>query len=304
MDVLPNTRKVTATAAGLFAVTALIYWLFVEPTVSEIAIPDSQASIDRGRYLVDAGGCVSCHEGDSDPQSLSGGMALETEFGTFFVSNITPDPATGIGDWSGRDFLLALKHGRSPGGGFYFPAFPYRSYAGMTDQDALDLAAYLMSLPAVEFNVPSQDVPVWLHRWMLAGWNKLAAILQPRLVEHPDPTIARGAYLARHLGHCGECHTPRNSLGIPDLGREFAGASLGDDDVEAIDSQALEEWTEEDFTHFLFLGVKPDGEFVGGEMEKVVEHNTSRLTEDDQKAIAAFFKRHQSLSNSGNALAE
>ena len=82
---------------------------------------------------------------------------------------------------------------------------------------------------------------------------------------------------------------------MPDLRREFAGATLGDGKgdgkVEAIDSEALAEWTEEDLGYFLFLGVKPDGEFVGGEMENVIEHNTSKLTLDDRQAIAAFLKR-------------
>lgn len=290
LKVTVSKRTVVATAL-LVTTVVLSYWLFALPYVADVAIPDSAQAIERGRYLVDAGGCVSCHEGTEGAQSLSGGLALESEFGTFYVPNITPDRATGIGDWNGRDFLLALKQGRKPGGGFYYPAFPYPAYAGMTDRDALDIAAYLMSLPAVEFSAREHEVPTWLRRWTLAGWNKLAMISQPQLSEETDPKLARGAYLARHLGHCGECHTPRNSLGIPDLNREFAGARLGDDDVEAIDDEALAQWTEEDFAFFLFLGVKPDGEFVGGEMEKVVEHNTSKLTAEDQQALAAFFLR-------------
>ena len=83
----------------------------------------------------------------------------------------------------------------------------------------------------------------------------------PDFPEEADVKVARGAYLARSLGHCGECHTPRNLLGIPDYRREFAGAPLGDGEVEAIDGEALAEWTEEDLGYFLFLGVKPDGEF-------------------------------------------
>ncbi len=284
-------RRTVTTTAGLIIAAVVLVWLFAVPQAPDLAIPDSADSVERGRYLVDAGGCVSCHEGTEDPQSLSGGLALESDFGTFYVPNITPDSATGIGTWSGRDFLLAIKHGRGPRGSFYFPAFPYLSYAGMTDEDVLDVAAYLMTLPAVEFTAPAHEVPVWLWRWTLAGWNKLAGWLQPKLAQETDPVVARGAYLARHLGHCGECHTPRNSLGIPDFNREFTGAPLGDGEVEAIDAEGLADWTEGDFVFFLFLGVKPDGEFVGGEMEKVIEHNTSKLTKEDQRALAAFFKR-------------
>jgi len=269
----------------------VLYWLFARPPVVDADIPDSMAAIERGRYLVDAGGCVSCHEGVENPESLSGGLALESEFGTFYASNITPDEVTGIGTWTGSDFLLALKHGRSPDGSFYYPAFPYPSYSGLTDEDALDIAAYLKSLPAVKFNPPVPDVPVWLSRWTLAGWNRLAVLGKSTVPEETDDRIARGAYLARSLGHCGECHTPRNTLGIPDFEQEFAGARLGDKDIEAIDAEALAEWTEKDVLFLMSLGMKPDGDFVGGEMEKVIEHNTSKLTREDQEALAAFLKR-------------
>ena len=103
--------------------------------------------------------------------------------------------------------------------------------------------------------------------------------------------VARGAYLARHLGHCGECHTPRNGLGIPDMAREFGGGMLAEGKVEAIDAEALGDWSEDAFALFLTLGLKPDGEFVGGKMEPVIEHNTSRLTKEDREALVAFFLR-------------
>lgn len=290
-EVLGYVVKKAVIIALAVTIVAVLYWLFATPQVADLTIPNSPASIERGRYLVAAGGCVSCHEGTEHPQSLSGGLALESEFGTFFVSNITPDEATGIGGWEGKDFLLALQHGRSSEDGFYYPAFPYLSYSAMADEDVLDIAAYLMSLPAVKFAPPGHDVPIWLSRWTLAIWNKLAVRSRPQLSRSNDAEVVRGAYLARGLGHCGECHTPRNALGIPDLSREFAGASLGADEVEAIDAQALEDWTEEDLVFLFSLGFKPDGEFVGGDMETVVEHNTSKLTAGDQQAIAAFLKR-------------
>ncbi|MCZ6869364.1 MAG: cytochrome c [Gammaproteobacteria bacterium] len=275
----------------LAVVCGMLYWLFATPGVADVDVPNGSESIDRGRYLVDAGGCVSCHAGTEHPESLSGGLALEHEFGTFYVSNITPDAATGIGNWKAEDFLRALKHGRSPGGGFYYPAFPYPSYGGLTDQDVLDIAAYLMSLPAVEFRIPQAEVPFWLPRWTIAFWNRLANLSSSALPEETDARIARGAYLAHTLGHCGECHTPRNAVGIPDFEREFAGATLGESEADAIDAAALQKWTQEDFAFFLMLGAKPDGEFVGGEMEQVIEHNTSKLTLADRQALAAFFKR-------------
>lgn len=277
---------------GMAVLIVLVgYWMFATPSVDGQVIPNSPAAIARGEYLVSAGGCRGCHQGLEASDSLSGGLALESEFGTFYVPNITPDTESGIGGWQAEDFLLAMKHGRSPDGSFYYPAFPYRAYAGLSDEDVLLIAAYLLAQAPVESDVPPHVTPFWLARWMMAGWNVLADVLQPDFEPLSPPELVRGAYLARHLGHCGECHTPRNSLGIPDLRQEFAGATLGDDHVEAIDGEALSGWTAEDFAFFLFLGMKPDGEYVGGKMEPVIEHNTSRLTEEDRQAISMFFKR-------------
>ena len=156
------------------------------------------------------------------------------------------------------------------------------------------MAAYLMSLQPVSMRVPEPNIPSWLARWMVAGWNKLADLSGPPNEVYEDDLIERGAYLARNLGHCGECHTPRNGLGILDYSREFAGAELGDEIIEPIDGAALEEWTTNNFDIFLLLGLKPNGEFVGGDMNEVIEHNTSKLTDADRDALAAFFTRHNS----------
>lgn len=278
--------------AGLVSI-----WLFAPPNISSAnQIPDSVEAIERGEYLLIAGGCISCHRGQTEDTSeaLSGGLALETDFGTFYAPNITPDIETGIGSWQARDFIAALKHGRTPTGNFYYPAFPYRAYSGMTDEDVLDMAAYLMSLQPLSNVVPEPETPAWLFRRIVAGWNALADISQPELEQFDNELLARGAYLARNLGHCGECHTPRNGLGIPDYNREYAGAEIGEEVIEAIDAEALEEWTTNNFDIFLLLGLKPGGEFVGGDMNEVIEHNTSKLTDEDRDALAAFFTRQRS----------
>lgn len=268
------------------------YYVLQFPNVAESKLPTGSDAIKRGEYLVNAGGCISCHQdAAAETLHLSGGLAIESEFGIFYAPNITPDIRTGIGAWSAKEFLLAMQHGRSPGGGFYFPAFPYRSYAGLRDSDVLDIAAYLMSMPPVSSVVPEHETPFWLSSWMMVGWNILADLQDVSSESFDDPELERGAYLARNLGHCGECHTPRNALGIPNWPREFSGAELSDGHVEAIDTAALAGWTKEDFAFFLFVGMTPDGEYVGGEMESVIEHNTSKLTDEDRQALASFFTR-------------
>ena len=288
-----ESRKPLIYGFLVLAVLLVGIWLFAHPSVpADAALPTSQEAIDRGEYLVTAGGCISCHRSEEDGESFGGGLALETDFGTFYAPNITPDVETGIGNWDGHDFLLALQHGRTPSGNYYYPVFPYRAYAGLSQQDVLDIGAYLMSLEPVSYQAPSPQTPIWLARWAVVGWNILADLSRGEPQQFDDELLARGAYLAKNLGHCSECHTPRNSLGILDSGREYAGAEIGEETIEAIDAEALAEWSTNNFDLFLLIGLKPDGEFVGGDMNEVIEHNTSKLTDEDRDALAAYFTRH------------
>jgi mono/diheme cytochrome c family protein len=283
-----NKKRATRWAVVAVVVLGLAFWVFHLPAVGNPAIPTDAASIARGAYVYNAAGCASCHqeEGAAGP---TGGHELESPFGgSFFAPNITPDESTGIGGWTGRDFLRALKHGRSPRGGFYWPAFPYRSYKDMTDQDVLDLAAYLMTQPAIRNEVQDHDLPGWQFSWMMAGWNIMANFLEGKPPAVPeDPQIQRGAYLARALGHCRECHTPRNSLGMMQHAQEFKGSEIVGADISPT---GLAEWTTDDFLGLLQLGMTASFDYVGGEMADVVKH-TSLLSEEDQQAYAAFFLR-------------
>jgi mono/diheme cytochrome c family protein len=295
-----NKKTKTLLVVAL-VVLAVVYWVFALPSVDNPEIATDAASIERGAYLYQAGGCGSCHE-PAGAEGPSGGYEIESPFGgTFHVPNITPDAETGIGGWTGRDFLLAMKHGRKPSGGFYWPAFPYRSYKGMSDEEVLDLAAYLQSIPAISNEVVPHDLPAWQFSWQMAGWNIMANFLEgtPPAISD-DPQIQRGAYLARVMGHCGECHTPRNALGITQLGSEFAGVDMVAPEINPV---ALSSWSQEDFVALLQLGMTPNFDFVGGEMEDVIKH-TSQLTEEDQAAYAAFFTRDDPESGSEGATAE
>jgi mono/diheme cytochrome c family protein len=282
-----NKKAIRLAVVGV-VLLGLIYWVFRLPSVGNPVLATDAGSIARGAYLYNAAGCASCHQ-ETGAAGPTGGHELESPFGgSFFAPNITPDEATGIGGWSGRDFLRAVKHGRSPGGGYYWPAFPYRSYKHMTDQDVLDVGAYLMSLPAIRNEVPDHDLPGWQFSGMMAGWNIMANMLEgtpPAVAE--DPVIQRGAYLARALGHCGECHTPRNSLGMMQQAQEFQGSEIVGVDVSPT---GLAEWTSDDFLGLLQIGMTAEFDFVGGEMAEVVEH-TSLLSQEDQDAYAAFFTR-------------
>jgi mono/diheme cytochrome c family protein len=278
---------------GVSAVVVLgvLYGVFHMPSVSDAELPTGPEAIAHGKYIFNAGGCGGCHQPEGTTAPVGGyEIKVEKPFpSTFHVPNITPDPETGIGGWTGKDFLHALKHGRKPNGGFYFPAFPYRSYKDMTDKDVLDVGAYLMSLPPVKHAVPAHEIPAWQFRWMMSGWNIMANVMEGKEPAIPadDAQIKRGAYLARALGHCGECHTPRNGLGIMQRSQEYAGIK---DIAPDINAAGVGHWTADDFVAFLQFGITASFDYVGGEMADVIEH-TALLTEEDQRAYAAFFTR-------------
>jgi mono/diheme cytochrome c family protein len=248
----------------------------------------------RGEYVIAAAGCVACHTVPKDGAFLAGGRELKTDFGSFFTPNITPDPETGIGSWSDEDFIRALREGISPDGGHYYPTFPYTSYTRMTRQDMVDLKAYLDSVPAVRNPVLDHDLPFPFGiRASMIGWQLMFFNDDPFV---PDPGQSdawnRGAYLVNGPGHCGECHTPRNILGVVDADRPLAGNSNGPDGDAVPNitpgSGGIGEWSEEDIVSFLEIGITPDSDFVGGAMTDVVAESTSKLTANDLQAIATY----------------
>ncbi len=259
---------------------------------------DPPAAVERGRYLVHAGGCLSCHTADRpDAIPLAGGRAIATAFGTFHAPNLTPDRSTGIGGWTDEDLGRALREGIAPDGRYYYPVFPYPAYTGMSDADVAAIGAYLRSLKPVRQATPEHDLPWYLSsRRVMLGWN-LLNFSAGRFV--PDRSRSaewnRGAYLVRHLGHCGECHTPRNALGAPDRDRDLAGNPEGPDgekipDITQDRDSGIGRWSRDEIVMFLEYGVLPDGDFAGSSMSDVISDNTAQLTPEDRGAIATYLK--------------
>jgi mono/diheme cytochrome c family protein len=262
------------------------------------ALQADEALVERGKYLIHAGGCVTCHTAeDDDAVPLAGGRALKSPFGTFYSPNITPERQTGIGDWSDEDFVRAFWDGVNPSGEDYFPAFPFTSYTGVARDDLLAMKAYLFSLEPIEKANREHDLPFMTSsRRAAAAWK--ARYFSAGRFE-PDPGQSdewnRGAYLVRHLGHCGECHTPRSRLGAIRDTHELRGNPDGPGEekipnITADPDDGIGRWTLKDIEYFLDIGMLPDGDFTGGSMSAVIEDNTSQLTSEDRLAIATYLK--------------
>jgi len=266
---------------------------------------DGSDAVARGKYVFDAADCVACHTDTANQGTpLAGGRRLETPFGTFYSPNITPDTATGIGRWSDADFIAALRHGRAPDGGHLYPVFPYPSYTLMNESDMRDLKAYLFSLPpVVRENRPHEVRPPFGWRFLIAGWKAL--FFSPgafRPDDNRDQRWNRGAYLATALGHCGECHTPRNAFGAPVSDMALAGTAEGPDggsvpNITPDRETGIGGWSDDDVDTLLTLGMTPDGDFVGAGMAEVVSNSTSKLTPADRAALIAYLKSLPPINN-------
>ncbi len=258
----------------------------------------SQLPAARGKYIFDAAGCAACHTDTKNKgKRLAGGRALKTPFGVFYSPNITPDPQYGIGGWTEDDFRRALRDGTAPDGSHYFPVFPYGSYTLMSDGDIGDLWAYMRTLPpAAQANKPHAASPPFGWRFLVSLWKALYFTPGPyRPNPEKDQVWNRGAYVATALGHCGECHTPRNALGGFQADRIFAGAAEGPEggsipNITPDRKTGIGRWSKDDLKTMLTDGMLPDGDFVGGGMGEVVDNTTSRLTGPDLEALMTYVR--------------
>jgi mono/diheme cytochrome c family protein len=264
------------------------------------------AAPNEGAYLVRIAGCADCHSPATD-QPFAGGLRLDTEFGFFYAPNITPDHATGIGSWSFDDFRRALRRGVSPDGSYFYPVFPYRSYAKIRDDDMRAMWDYLQSLPPVHLeNRPHQLSFPYSKRWLLSVWQDIffgsyssdpetqIRVGNGAFVDDPAHTSSwnRGAYLVEAFAHCTECHTPRNQLGGLQISNWMAGSDTPISGRVAVNITpdwltGKGSWKAEDWMRFLSAGIDPQGLSPGGEMALVIQ-NTSALSEFDRAAMIEY----------------
>jgi mono/diheme cytochrome c family protein len=259
-----------------------------------IETASAQGDAKRGLYLAKAGGCIGCHAEDkTDAVPFAGGRALKTPFGTFYGPNITPDPVAGIGRWTEADFIRAMRHGNRPDGANYFPAFPYPSFTRIADTDLRDLWAYLRTLPPSTRANQEHDLRFpfgW--RFLVTIWKWFFFTPGPFSADPKfSQTLNRGAYLVQALGHCSECHTPRNFLGGPKRDRFLAGGKgPGDKTVPNLTPTKLKKLSDAELKDFLVSGTTPDGDVPAEAMGEVIRNTTSQLTPADLAAVMAYLR--------------
>ena len=256
---------------------------------------------EHGKYVFYAAGCISCHTRD---QLMAGGRTVVTPFGTFYPPNATPQREYGIGGWSEEDFVRALREGLSPQGEHYYPAFPYTSYTRMTQRDMQALYAYLMTLPESSRAIQPHNLQ-WPFsiRPMMSYW-KARHFSPGEFVADPEKSTQwnRGAYLVEALGHCGECHTPRDNMGASLRGYYMAGTCVGPEGVRVPNitrdrETGIGDWTYEQLLTYLGTGRRPDGVFAGSVMAEVLGTSSMRLTRDDLHSLGIYLQSLPPVNN-------
>jgi mono/diheme cytochrome c family protein len=259
-----------------------------QPTPDEVA---------RGRYIFGATGGCGCHTVPGQAVN-AGGRRYDGPFGTVYSTNITPDRQTGIGAWTDEQVITAVRLGRRPNGERLLPVHPYPVFNGMAADDLRALVAFLRTVPPV--NRPNQPKRITVPLFETVFLPAWLAAFAPR--ETPPPAapaggLARGEYLVRAVGHCGECHTPRTLTYAPDTSRFLAGNPNGPENsvVPNItpDPQTGLTWSEEEIAEYLATGNRPDGDVAAGLMAELIQGTLAGykdLTPADRLAIARYLK--------------
>ncbi len=255
----------------------------------------------HGRYLVQAADCEACHTAEGG-KPFAGGRPFQTDFGTIYSPNITPDAKTGIGAWTDAEFLTAVHEGRDRNGAHLYPAFPYAAYTYLTDQDVLAIKSYIFSVPAVSNVAPENTLRFpYNQRGLMAIWGLLYnpnKRFEP--VSDRSANWNRGAYLVESLGHCGDCHTPRTLLQALNNREKFGGGmaegwrayNLSSDAASGIGS-----WSQDEVVQYLSTGHSMNRGSAFGPMAQAVHLSFQNLTPSDLGAIAEYVRSVPAVSS-------
>jgi mono/diheme cytochrome c family protein len=293
--------RIVVALALVPVVTAAIYvWRSQWPLIDKIEPPPrsafSQALIDRGARLAAVGDCHVCHTAPDGAGDYAGNRPIPTPFGTVYSTNVTPAPGSGIGHWSEAAFRRAMRQGISRQGRHLYPAFPYVHFARLSDADIHALYAFLMTRRPIETTQLPNRLPFPLdQRWLIGFWNLLFFHPAPfRADPQHDAEWNRGAYLVRGLGHCGDCHTPRNFLGAEEGGRPLAGGEGEGWAVPALDaaSPAPAPWDAAQLFQYLRHGWDKEHGAAAGPMQPVADE-LAEADPADVRAIAAYIAVQQ-----------
>lgn len=266
------------------------------PTAAELA---------RGRYVFGATGGCGCHTAKGQPVN-AGGRRYDLPFGTIYSTNITPDIKTGIGGWTDEQIITAIRLGLRPNGERLIPVHPYPVFNGMAAEDLKALVAFLRTTqPVNRANQPKKITVPLFESVFLPTWLAAFAARETPAPTAPTTGVARGEYLVRAIGHCGECHSPRTVTQATDNSRFLAGNPKGPEDAAVPNitpdpDTGIGKWAVDEIAEYLGTGNRPDGDVAGGLMGEVIDGTLAGykdMTKADRVAIAQYLKSIPAVKN-------
>ena len=277
--------------------TAVASSASVTTTTATKATAAMQGDAKAGAYIAAITGGCGCHM-NRELGGLAGGNTFTVTDGLVYAANITPDKETGIGKWTAEQVAAAITTGVSQRGGKAIqlhPVMPYRGFSNLSQQEALDVGAYLLSLKPLANQVKART---------LKAEPAPFAATQPSPATAPTEPVARGHQLVSVLG-CGGCHTPKNQDGTPKADMMLAGAPLRGTEVAwnlTPDAKTgIGDWTVAQIATGLRTGKLPDGKQIQGAMAQQIERRFGKLTEADATAIATFLKSIPAVNHDPSA---
>jgi mono/diheme cytochrome c family protein len=263
--------------------------------------------VTEGQYLFAIAGGCACHTVPKETYH-TGGRAFPIPFGKVFSTNITQDKETGLGEWSDQQIHDAMRTGIRRDGSRLLPVMPYEAYSGIAQQDLKALISYMRTLKPVKKATPELKTWLPLVRQVAAPlYAKVFAHFSNSPAQAPQAGVERGRYLANHVSICGDCHTPRNSIGILNRSLYLAGASakdgpLGEEvpNITPDKETGIGDWKREDIAELLITGTKPDFDNVQGLMYEVIQgtpHGYKDMKREDALAIADYLKSIPPIKN-------
>lgn len=304
-------RTLVSVCLGLSALGTLPVYAAEQVPVEQPAVDNSNdALLKQGHYLAVASDCAACHTDPESKKTFAGGYAIHSPMGVIYSTNITPSKQYGIGNYSEAQFEQAVRHGIRADGSHLYPAMPYTSYAGLTDQDIHALYYYFMNAvqPVDQSDKETRLSFPFSMRQAMWGWN-LLFLKQKPFSDDPAQSADwnRGKYLVNNLEHCGECHTPRNTLMGTETGNnELSGAALGSWYAPNLTSDPLSGlggWQRDQLETYLKTGHVEGKAQAAGPMAEAITNSLQYLSDKDISAIVTYLQSLPAVSQEGQAKA-
>ncbi len=281
---------------------------------ADIRVELTPERLARGRYLAEnVLQCVDCHSerdwtlygGPPKPPIGAGRKCMDRHTptagvnvgqerfpGVLCIRNITPDPDTGIGNWTDGELIRAIREGVDRNGEYLFPIMPYFIYRNLSDDDVQAVVAYMRKLPPVRSVRPRKVVDFPLN-YIFRLWPE--PLDGPVAAPDPSDRLAYGKYLSV-VARCRFCHTPRSPRSLEEMpGQAYTGGMpflLGPRVMYPMNltphPEGLGHWTKEDFLQrFRLYGqAKP----VPPEENTLMNWNAfAKMSDEDLGALYDFF---------------